>query len=129
METLFFKKVAERTNQRFYHLSIPVTNVPNKQFNFEDERQNFNSRLNKEYKYLTPSKIEFVCVSDAHTHVERLVFVAVQTKDSEFYNLCGLQIDGRHTMMIEGGDQRHVHPDEVYLRRIASANGYKFGML
>ena len=30
-------------------------------------------------------------------------------------------------MMIHGGSRDKMYPDKVYLRRLASANGYKFG--
>ena len=46
---------------------------------------------------------------------------------SKYSILYSLQLDGVHTMMIHGGSRDKMYPDKVYLRRLASANGYKFG--
>ena len=127
-QTLEFTKVGENSNQRFYKLSIAVEKVPNPDFNWEKEKDNFHKRVKKEYKDLLTEKIQYVCVSDAHTHVERLLFLAIYApKEDEFYCVTSIQLDGKHTMMIHGGSSRDVHPDEVYLRRLASANSFKMG--
>ena len=55
--------------------------------------------------------------------MERLVFAA--EKFSSGYGSLGVQIDGSHTMMIHGGDERYVYPDEVYLRHLGMVNGLK----
>ena len=129
-EKLIFTKVHETLRQRFYKLSIPVTKAPNPHYDWDKERAYNLSRLKEEYKHLNPSAIEYVCVSDAHTHIERLLFVAVpmNKEKTDFSSLCGKQLDGRHTFMIHGGNSRDVHPDEVYLRRLSKANGYEFKM-
>jgi len=128
--TLFFKKVNENRMQRFYKLSEHITKVPNKNFDIKIEYEYYLKRVKEQYKHLLPSSIEYVCVSDAHTHIERLVFWAMPLNDecTEIGSMGGLQIDGKHTFMIHGGNSRDVHPDEVYLRRLASANGFNFGM-
>lgn len=129
-QTLEFEKVGENDRQRFYKLSIPVNKAPNTRFDWEAEKEHNMSRLKEEYKKFHTDMIEYVCVSDAKTHIERLLFVAIPLNDdsSEFGCMSGLHLDGKHTFMIDGGDNRHVHPDEVYLRRLASANDYQFKM-
>ena len=117
-------KVCEKRGQRFYKLDTPVTIAPNPNFEWERERASFKKRIKQEYRHFLGEKIEYVCVSDAHTHIERLLFVAMPINEdaTEFACLAGLQLDGKHTLMISGGDPKHVHPDEVYLRRLAKAN-------
>lgn len=82
------------------------------------------------YKKLSEmDEMEFVCISDAHTHTERLAFIAAQYNHDvhgESYDRTRVQIDGEHTMMIHGGDPSAVYPDHVYLRRVASLNGMIF---
>jgi hypothetical protein len=129
MKILYFKKIYEDESRRFYELSEPVYRSPLKGFELKERVESIKGRLKPEYQYLIPEFIRMVCVSDAHTHIERLMFVGAKTRDDKYICLTGIQLDGRHTMMIEGGDARHVHPDSVYLRRLASANGFKFEML
>lgn len=67
-----------------------------------------------------------VCISDAHTHVERLVFpvfyaVDLQTNRTELFTWY-LDIDGYMTSMTDGGDWSTVYPDEVYLRHLRLLN-------
>lgn len=125
-KTLTFTKVGENKDQRFYKLSTPVTEVPNPDFSFDEYVKDKRERVYERFQYLIPDKIEYICVSDAHTHIERLVFIAVFFPDKDQYDsLGGQQIDGKHTMMIHGGSSRDVHPDEVYLRRLSSANNMK----
>jgi hypothetical protein len=130
MKKLSFKKVGDNGRQRFYQLSQPVTKVCYEGFDWEKEREYSVTRLKEQYKELLPDVIEYVAVSDAHTHVERLVFVAMplNKEKTNFSIASSLHIDGKHTMMIHGGSYRHVHPDEVYLRRLARVNGFTFEM-
>ena len=64
-----------------------------------------------------------IAVSDAHTHIERLVFPAVWCKNKNTGERCVVwnmdNIAGVHTMMIHGGDSSMVFPfghyvDELY---------------
>lgn len=130
MKELIFRKVDENTYQRFYALSTPVVKAPNQGFVWENEKKYIESRLKEKYKPFLTEKIEYVCVSDAHTHIERLLFAAMplDANKTEFSRMSGTQMDGKHTFMIHGGDSRDVHPDYVYLRRLASANGMTFKM-
>lgn len=129
MSELVFTKVCERPGRyRIYELSIPVFKAPNKGFDFKTERNDLNKSLKDEHKYLTPNAIEYVAISDAVTHTERLMFLAAKKDDGSYVPLGGMQLDGKYTMMIHGGDERDVHPDKVYLRRLAKVNGFKFVM-
>lgn len=121
-----FKKVHETARQRFYKLSEPVLKAPNKRYDFEREREYNLSRLKDKYKHLCPDKIEYVCVSDANTHVERLLFLAFKNDDGGYGGFPYGSLDGKNTFMIHGGDMNAVYPDKVYLRRLASANGFDF---
>jgi len=126
-ETIIFKKVYENQYQRFYSLSRPVTKAPRHGYDWEKEKEYNIKRLKEQYKRFHTESIEYVAVSDAHTHIERLLFVAMPINDdkTQFSCLSGGHLDGKHTFMIHGGNSRAVHPDKVYLRRLASANGFK----
>lgn len=68
--------------------------------------------------------VSLIAVSDAVTHIERLVFPAFVFEGE--YHPMNINIDGRPTLMFEGGDIRHVHPDEVYMRHLCMINGLKW---
>ena len=66
--------------------------------------------------------IDKICVSDAKTHVERLVFPAFNIRDkltgeTRLIHRCN-NIDGRHAMMIHGGDYKSVYSDITYIRHL-----------
>lgn len=121
-------KLVETTNyQRFYELSEPIHK--GRRFGsdvdivaeLEECRENW---MKPEYKHLLRTDgCHIVCVSDAFTHIERLVFAG--EKFPSGYGSTDVQIDGSHTMMMNGGDERHVYPDEVYLRHLGAVNGVK----
>lgn len=130
MKEITAKLVSTNNTQRYYELSSPIY----KGRNFggdvdivaalEECKEN---RMKPEYKHLLRSDgCHIVCVSDAHTHIERLVFVG--EKYPSGYGNTGIQIDGCHTMMIFGGDERHVYPDEVYIRHLGMVNGVRIVM-
>jgi hypothetical protein len=68
--------------------------------------------------------IDKVCISDAHTHIERLVFPAFYTKDKDERNLVFVsdRISGQMTFSIYGGDISTIRDDLVYLRQIMMLN-------
>lgn len=70
--------------------------------------------------------IDKVCVSDAHTHIERLVFPAFNVREigTGDVRVCHRTnaIAGHHTFMIHGGNSESVKPDAVYLRAIMRLN-------
>lgn len=122
-QILEFTKVQDAPTRRCYKLSHAITNAPNKHFDWQEEKRVMQERIKQEYKHLIPDAIQYVVVSDAHTHVERLAFPAFEYESGLYSVLSFMKMDGANTMQIYGGDPRSVHPDEVYLRRIASANG------
>ena len=72
--------------------------------------------------------IDKVCVSDAHDHVERLVFPIVYVTDKNtgakrlFINF--IDIDGHMTPLNGNGydNAKTIHKDEVYLRHLRMLN-------
>ena len=122
--------IKETEWKRFYKLNFKVKKT------FSDwtlPEMYKHSRLYKYYrdKYelledIENEGIDKVCVSDALTHVERLVFPVVnvlnkETGEVELYYEC-FCIAGEHTFMIFGGDASLVYPDEVYLMQLKNLN-------
>jgi hypothetical protein len=121
-------KLVETTKyQRFYELSEPIHK--GRRFGGDVDiatelQECKDNRVKPDYKHLIRTDgCHIICVSDAHTHIERLVFAA--EKFPSGYGSLGIHIDGSHTMMIHGGDERYVYPDEVYLRHLGMVNGVK----
>lgn len=123
------KLVYQDSHKRVYKLSEPFNFVPFKNIDLKKLLAGAKSRLKPEYQYLVSDNVElwdYVCISDAYTHVERLVFLGVIRNDGRGGILDMNNIDGKHTMMIDGGSSEHVYDDKVYLRRLAMANKLKF---
>ncbi len=120
-------------SKRFYRLSEPITKGKSDITGEVDIIKEFNNfiekRVKPEYVELFRSKFnnkcELVAISDAHTHIETLVFPALQLGEDDFYFTTD-DIGGKHTMMIYGGDPESVYEDEVYLRRLAQLNCLKW---
>jgi len=130
MENLTATLVHENGGQRFYKLNHSITKGYQA---FKGGEKYILIELEECKKYLKPeystlydglNGIDLVCVSDAHTHTERLVFAGIAYNGT--YARTKVQIDGAHTMMIHGGDSAMVKPDHVYLRRLASLNGFYY---
>ena len=116
--------------QRFYELSAPIEKFTNGLTTVKKELEYTRKFLRGDLKNLIPQGIsgwDIICVSDAHTHLERLVFLGCKVEEGKYSILNSLHLDGVRTMMIHGGDRAKMHPDKVYLRRLATVNGYKFG--
>lgn len=67
-----------------------------------------------------------ICVSEAHTHAEMLVFPAWWFWNSKGERVLGhdmMNISGQHTMMIAGGDPSTFRKPEVYARHIRMKYG------
>lgn len=124
--------VYKTENQRFYELSCYINKGKSDivgEVCISEKMSGEVERLKVEYKeiipYMTdPKGIQLVCVSDALTHVERLVFPAVLFGGK--FAPIGTDIGGKHTMMIHGGDPESIYDDEVYLRRLAQLNGLEW---
>lgn len=123
--------VRSTDNQRYYELSEPIIMgiAFKKEFDIrkeiEDVRDNEIKDIYK--KEVLIDGCHVICISDAHTHIERLAFVAQLF--SFGYGMLGIQIDGKHTFMTDGGNINSVYPDEVYLRHLGIINGVKIKLL
>ena len=117
----------QKSYQEFYELSEPITKTAFKDYlSIKEILTETKKTLQDGYKYLIEDgqeSVNLVCISDAHTHNERLVFLGVLIKNGNYTILSGDHIDGVHTKMIYGGDKRKMYRPEVYLKRLAKANG------
>ena len=118
--------------QRFYSLSEPISkgiSLFGPTDIMDDIRRNIQFQIKEEYKegVLDSFKdgCKMIAVSDARTHIERLVFPAFVRDNGENCILTN-EIDGKHTFMIDGGDPRSVYPDAVYLRHLCIINNLKW---
>ncbi len=85
--------------------------------------------LKPEYEFIgdLSKGTHYICVSDARTHVERLVFPAlpVLEKSTHKISYCVtnyFHIAGEMTMMIYGGDPESIHEPEFYIKQLWEAN-------
>lgn len=120
-----FTLIRETRNQRMYKSDVEITKFPNPRFDWDKEIELARVRLRQGVSMLE-DKCFYVVVSDATTHIERLVFAGMRYEMPNGEEIVApasmLQISGYHTMMIHGGDTESVRPDEVYLRQIAILN-------
>lgn len=119
-----FKLVHQTERQRFYECDTEIVNFPRK-IDLQEEIEYQKTRLKPGIVMLSEKPLG-VCISDAHTHLERLVFLATKYRLANGEEVWGtmsmIHIDGSLTMLIHGGDRSTMKPDEVYLRRIKMAN-------
>ena len=127
MEHLTAKLVFKNAKQRYYQLNHKLTVGCTKYHNdLLESLKEATTRVKDEYKHIVPEGgVDLICISDARSHIERLVFAAVVYDNGKYGRLSPV-LDGVNTMMIHGGDSRCVYSPEVYLRRLAKANGYVF---
>lgn len=125
MKQIIAKLAATTNDQRFYELSEPIHKGRrfNNDVDIAAELQLCKEEWVKlECKHLIRTDgCHIICVSDARTHIERLVFAAEKIP-SGYANL-GIHIDGCHTMRMYGSDSDKVYADEVYLRHLGMVNG------
>lgn len=123
-----FKLVETNPKNRIYKSDVEITKFPNNLFNWEEEIKAFKTRL-KEGVEMLEDKCFYVVISDANTHIERLVFAGMRYKfangDIKYGAASMLHINGRYTMMIHGGDSDSVYDDQVYLRHLSIFNNLK----
>ena len=125
MKQIIAKLVSTTNDQRFYELSEPIHK--GRRFggdvDIAAELQLCKEKWVKpESKHLVRTDgCHIICVSDAHTHIERLVFAAEKIPGG--HGNLGIHIDGCHTMRMHGGDSNKVYADEVYLRHLGMVNG------
>lgn len=109
--------------QRFYKSSLPI--VMNAQgLNVSDELKKDMEALKAEYRDIAVDEIMLICISDAHTHIERLVFGALEYKGN--FGRLRVQLGGKHTFMTEGGSEKSVYKDRTYLKHLCIKNNYKY---
>lgn len=128
MEILTAELVHDTGKQRFYKLSQKITKgmrLTGKVNLIEALKEEREKRIKPEYRdYCPVDGLDLICISDARTHLERLVFGAVKVPSG--YGRLTIQIGGVYTFMIHGGDARSMKPDYVYLRSLAKLNGLEF---
>lgn len=117
---------------RVYELSEPIYKGKSDiagEVIIEKSLSDFYERIKPEFKesalQYRKDGCYYVVISDAHTHIERLVFPGIKVED-DVYAWNFDDIGGKHTMMIDGGDPDSVYPDEVYIRRLAQLNNLTY---
>ena len=129
MKEITFKKVHDSGKQRFYECNQPLLKGKSTFIDIDitEEMAKAKENTKDEYKQFIPTECKMICISDATSHAERLVFTACKYKDDNEwkYGRLSAQIGGTHTMMIHGGDVTSMKDDVVYMRILAKLNGYK----
>lgn len=127
------KLVNKTANYRIYKLSEPIRIGKSDicgEVNIKEAFEELKKRVREDSPHYNEiietlgRECTFVMISDARTHIERLVFPAFEYNGK--YGWGSGDIGGKHTMMIYGGDQNSIYPDEVYLRRLAQINKLKW---
>ena len=132
MKKLTCKLIETTTNQRFYKLNYPITKGYNRLFGKEvDINKEIKAEIKnykEDFKQYAPKECNIICISDANSHAERLVFAGLWfiLNGKKTYGRTETQIEGCHTMMIHGGDPSSMKNDMVYIRLLAKLNGYEF---
>ncbi len=126
------KLVHDTGRQRWYELSEPIRKGISDLFgeiDIDKEMQDYcQRRIKVEFRDAILEQLKDGCrlitISDALTHIERLVFPAYCVDGS--WSMMGMEIDGKHTFLIDGGDTKAVYADEVYLRHLCILNHLKW---
>lgn len=131
-KVLTAKMVAEIGLQKYYVLSHRIQKGIYWGREVDIEKSVTDTEFKKEYKFLSEAAVggvNVVCISDAHTHIERIVFAGfMYKKNGEVqYSRYRTAIDGKNTFMRDGGDYSAVYEPGVYLRHLARLNGFTFG--
>ena len=120
----------ENSNQRYYKLPFEIKNHygPGKEKTISEIWSSDPLKINPEFELAedVSQSINKICISDAHTHIERLVFPAfsVLNKKTGEITVCHRNntIDGSLTFMTHGGSSKSIHPDRVYVRHLKMIN-------
>lgn len=133
---IYFKHVATSPSGRVrvYKASRQLRNKANgsryDQGKYDTKRLYTDSTKTKTRTVMLPNIFQYVAISDAIKHVERLAFPAWKFRSTVDKSIPYIwqfdTIAGVNTFMIHGGDSRAVKPDEVYLRMIAKGNGFQY---
>ena len=134
MKKLTAALVHSKGKQTWYKLSdkIKKGRYFGEDVNIEEEINLESNRIKKEYIHVldqVEGGVDLIVISDANNFIERLVFAGVEYADNgvQIYSRFSTVIDGKNTMSIHGGDSNSVYEHEVYLRHLASINGFTFG--
>lgn len=121
--------VYETDTQRFYKLSQPITVGKTgfgKTVDIPAALAVDKKSIRPEYEYLYPTECTIICISRATSHDECLVFVGMETILNHPYGRTNIIIGGSYTMLIHGGDKQSIKADHVYIRTLATINGYSY---
>lgn len=134
MKKLTATLVHSKGKQTWYKLSdkIKKGRYFGRDVNIEEDVNLKSNRIKKGYEHVleqTKGGVDLIVISDADNFIERLVFAGVEYADNgvQIYSRFLTVIDGKNTMSIHGGDSNAVYEHEVYLRHLASINGFTFG--
>lgn len=126
------KKVFEAPTYRIYELTEPIkigkSDFLKTEVSIDKTIEYYLPRIKEKYKDSIASRkgkgVEYVAISDAHDHIERLAFPAF--KIGEKYFFLADDIAGKHTYITTGGNPDSVYDDAVYLRFLSRINGLKW---
>lgn len=128
MKRLHAELVYQTSSQRFYRLSEKILKFKKSgkivEVSIDEDLVDVKPEYAKSFREQMQSGYSIICISDAHSHIERLTFGAVQLGDTYYRThrvLCGYW-----TFKIHGGDSSRVYPDSVYIRFLAGINGFYF---
>lgn len=120
------KLLEENYHQRFYEVDFDINfgNFWKKEIKPISELFDmaYGKNLKKGYskKEILKEVKRTICISDAITHNERLVFLAHKINGE--WSRLRFSIAGKNTMMTEGGNSDDVYDDEVYIRYLRKIN-------
>ena len=120
--------IKDTIRQRYYQLNFRIRNVYGSSKTIADVFKGDPIKLVDGYELAedVSESIDKICVSDAHTHTERLVFPVFNIRNKQSGEVMPIhrcnKIDGRWTFMTHGGDSESVYPDEVYIRHLKKVN-------
>ena len=119
-----------KENQRYYKLDFKVKNVSvnGRKSTIKKIFEADPIKLVEKYELAedVSESIDKICVSDAHSHHERLVFPVFRVRNKETGEISHAHrcnnIEGYQTMMIHGGDYTSMKEDNVYIRKLRMLN-------
>lgn len=125
-----YELIKEVGNQRTYKVPFKIRKYYSwgKVKNFSDLIEAHPIKLREGFTLIEDSVKDgtnYVVVSDANTHTERLCFYGFEVIDSEGIKHIthnSHQIAGYLTFMSRGGSSEAVYPDKVYLRFLRMIN-------
>lgn len=134
MEELTAKLVAtNKYGQRFYKLNVPLFLGFAEDGDIIPEPVSLilsraRAKVKDEYAHAFDfNSVDHICVSTATSYPERLVFPAVRVVQGRDPARVNIPLDGKRSLDLSDAQQkRSVKPDSVYIRRLATLNGYIF---